>query len=362
MPILDRYILREVFRTWLGVTAILLFILITNQFARVLGKAASGDLPKDAVFLLLGMTSVQYVSVLIPVALLLAIMLSLGRLNRDSELTAIYACGVGTVRILRPLLLFAAVLAGLLAWLALDIVPKSLMATAQIEADATRLIDQGGLEPGRFHTENTDGAVIFVERVDEQGMLRNLFLQRRTGERVEAAVARRGRVVEDEESGLRTMLLYDGERYEGVPGSVDFQVIRFAEHGIPIRMKSGKVNTELPKLMPTSSLVGSTDSAHKAELQWRLSAPLSLFALTLIAVPLSRSSPRQGRYGRLALGILVYVLYSNLTEATHSWVEREMFPSVIGIYWVPLVIVTVAVLMLWWQERNRRGPRRAAGG
>jgi lipopolysaccharide export LptBFGC system permease protein LptF len=127
-------------------------------------------------------------------------------------------------------------------------------------------------------------------------------------------------------------------------------------------IKSGKVNTELPKLMPTSSLVGSTDSAHKAELQWRLSAPLSLFALTLIAVPLSRSSPRQGRYGRLALGILVYVLYSNLTEATHSWVEREMFPSVIGIYWVPLVIVTVAVLMLWWQERNRRGPRRAAGG
>ncbi|MGW8368078.1 MAG: LptF/LptG family permease, partial [Gammaproteobacteria bacterium] len=84
--------------------------------------------------------------------------------------------------------------------------------------------------------------------------------------------------------------------------------------------------------------------------------------LTLIAVPLSRSSPRQGRYGRLALGILVYVLYSNLTEATHSWVEREMFPSVIGIYWVPLVIVTVAVLMLWWQERNRRGPRRAADG
>jgi lipopolysaccharide export system permease protein len=91
VPILDRYILREVFRTWLGVTAILLFILITNQFARVLGKAASGDLPKDAVFLLLGMTSVQYVSVLIPVALLLAIMLSLGRLNLDSEMTAIYA-------------------------------------------------------------------------------------------------------------------------------------------------------------------------------------------------------------------------------------------------------------------------------
>ena len=361
MSILDRYILREVFRTWLGVTAILLFILVTNQFARVLGKAASGELPKDAVFSLLGMTSVQYVSVLIPVALLLAIMLALGRLNRDSELTAIYACGVGSARVLRPLLLFAALLAALLAWLTLNVVPQSLLATAQIKADASKLIDRGGLEPGRFHTENTDGAVIFVERVDEQGLLRNLFLQRRQEHRVEAAVARRGRISEDEDSGLRTMLLYDGERYEGVPGSVNFQVIRFAEHGIPIRMKAGKVNLEVPKLMPTEQLIGSTNPAHKAELQWRLSSPLSLFVLTLIAVPLCRARPREGRYGRIALGIMIYVLYSNLTEATRSWVERELFPSAIGIYWVPALIGIVALGMLWWQSRNKRSGRASSG-
>jgi lipopolysaccharide export system permease protein len=358
VPILDRYIMREVFRTWLGVTAILLFVLVTNQFARVLGKAASGELPKDAVFALLGLTSVQYVSVLIPVAVLIAIMLALGRFNRDSELTAIYACGVGNARILRPLLLFAALLAVLLAWLTLVVVPQSLLATAQIQADASKLIDRGGLEPGRFHTENTGGAVVFVERVDDQGMLRNLFLQRRTEQRVEAAVARRGRITENQDSGLRTMLLYDGERYEGVPGSVNFQVIRFAEHGIPVRVKSGKVNTDLPKLMPTSQLIGSAEPSHKAELQWRLSSPLSLFALTLIAVPLCRASPREGRYGRIALGILIYVLYSNLTEATRSWVERELFPSKIGIYWVPVSIVAVAAVMLWWQERSRRQPRR----
>jgi len=285
-------------------------------------------------------------------------MLALGRFNRDSELTAIYACGVGNARILRPLLLFAALLAVLLAWLTLVVVPQSLLATAQIQADASKLIDRGGLEPGRFHTENTGGAVVFVERVDDQGMLRNLFLQRRTEQRVEAAVARRGRITENQDSGLRTMLLYDGERYEGVPGSVNFQVIRFAEHGIPVRVKSGKVNTDLPKLMPTSQLIGSAEPSHKAELQWRLSSPLSLFALTLIAVPLCRASPREGRYGRIALGILIYVLYSNLTEATRSWVERELFPSKIGIYWVPVSIVAVAAVMLWWQERSRRQPRR----
>ena len=73
----------------------LLLILMTNQFAQVLGDAASNLLPKEAVFLVMGLTSVQYLTILIPIGLFLAIMLSLGRLYRDSEMAALMACGIG---------------------------------------------------------------------------------------------------------------------------------------------------------------------------------------------------------------------------------------------------------------------------
>ena len=93
--ILDRYIFREIASTWLGVTVVLLLILLTNQFARVLGDVAKGKLPKDAAFDVIGLSAAQYLTILIPIGLFLAVMLALGRLYRDSELPAMMACRVG---------------------------------------------------------------------------------------------------------------------------------------------------------------------------------------------------------------------------------------------------------------------------
>ena len=103
LRILDRYIFREVASTWLAVTVVLLFILLTNQFARVLGEVAKGNLPRDAVLQLIGLTAVQYMTILVPIGLFLSIMLALGRLYRDSEMPAMMACRVGPGGIYRPI-------------------------------------------------------------------------------------------------------------------------------------------------------------------------------------------------------------------------------------------------------------------
>src|SRR4030095_3129799 len=121
--ILDRYLLREVLGASFAVTLLLMLILVCSRSARVLGEAAAGELPRDAVLTLLGLTSVYYLLILAPFGLFLGVMLALGRLYRDSEMTAISACGIGPVRLLRPLLMLAGLVAALLAWLALDIAP-----------------------------------------------------------------------------------------------------------------------------------------------------------------------------------------------------------------------------------------------
>ncbi len=93
--IVDRYIAKETALTVGAVTGVLMLILLSNRFAVLLGDAAAGRLPRDTVFTLLGLASINYFIVVLPVALFLAVMLALGRLYRDSEMTTLMACGVG---------------------------------------------------------------------------------------------------------------------------------------------------------------------------------------------------------------------------------------------------------------------------
>lgn len=362
MKILNRYILREVFLTWMAVTVVLLFILLTNQFARVLGKAATGDLPRDAVAVLLGLTSLQLMTVLIPVAFLLAIMLGLGRMYRDSEMVAVLACGIGPVRLYRPLVLLAAVLAMTIGWLATTVTPWSLRLAEITRYSAQETMEFGSLEPGRFHSDADKKTVFFAEAVAEDGTLSNVFIQRRNQGRVEVSVSRQGKLTQADENGWRTMLLFDGKRYEGIPGSPEFNLMEFAEEGVPLRPAISKARLDKAEMLPFSELLGSDDPMIMAELQWRLSGPVMVFVLTLLAVPMARTSPRQGRYAKILLAILVYMFYSNMLGISRSWLEDGRIHPVLGLLWVHVLMAGVAMLMLANQSRVfQRIFRRRAG-
>jgi len=351
MPgILSRYIFRETALTWAAVTVILLAILVTNQFASVLEDAAEAQLPRDAILVVMGYSSVQYLTILIPVGLFLSILLALARFYRDSEMAAIMACGVGTVSLYRPLMLLAIVLSGAVAWLALDIAPASLKAIEVISEDAKQRADLALLEPGRFVSFGKDSAVLYAEAVSEQGKLSKVFVQRRRGDKVEVIVADRASQRSDGETGLRILTFHNGKRYEGTPGQPDFRIISFGEHGIPYEMPTSKSGEPALETMSMRSLLDEEGLGAIAEIQWRLSAPLSLIVLTLIAVPLSRTSPRQGRYGNLAAGVLVYVIYANLLGAAKVWVEQGDAPPIVGLWWVHVLFAGFGGVVLLRQQ------------
>jgi lipopolysaccharide export system permease protein len=102
--------------------------------------------------------------------------------------------------------------------------------------------------------------------------------------------------------------------------------------------------------MPTLALLGSTDPASRAELEWRIAAPLSILVLTLLAVPLGRSSPREGKYARVGLGLLLYLIYANSLSIARVWVEREIVPAWIGTWWVHAGVALLAILLLLSQS------------
>jgi lipopolysaccharide export system permease protein len=345
--ILDRYIFREIATSWMGVTVVLLLILLTNQFARVLGDVAKGKLPKNAVFDVIGLSAVQYLTILVPIGLFLATMLALGRLYRDSEMPAMMACRVGPSGIYRPLTWLTVPLVLIVAWLSIQGGPWALTAVERIGAEARREADLASIEPGRFTMFGPDRAVVYGNSVTAEGDMENVFMQRRASDgSIEVVIAELGEMVESEDASVRLLVLHNGKRYEGIPGTSEFRVIEFAEHGVPYRLPSLEPPELKPRAMSLSDLLRSDDPEHIAEWQWRLSVPLSTLILAILAVPLSRSRPRAGRYGRITVGLLFFIIYLNMMSAAKAWVEQSTISPLIGIWWVHAVVLSFALGLL----------------
>ena len=353
--ILDRYIFREIATTWLGVTMVLLLILLTNQFARVLGDVAKGNLPKNAAFDVIGLSALQYLTVLVPIGLFLAIMLALGRLYRDSELPAMMACRVGPSGIYRPLTWLMMPLVLGVAWLSIEGAPWALTNIDRIGAEARRGADLASIEPGQFTTFGPERAVVYGNSVTPEGQMQNVFMQRSAADgSIEVVIARLGEMVESDDPDVRFLVLSDGRRYEGIPGTTAFRVIEFGEHGVPYRLPSLDVQEPRPRAMAFFDLMRSNEPEHIAEFQWRLGVPISTIILAILAVPLSRSQPRAGRYGRLAIGLLVFIIYLNMMSAAKAWVEQSTISPALGIWWVHGAVLSFALILLAMQNGYHR--------
>lgn len=347
--IIDRYLLRETFRTFVGVTAVLMLILLGDQFARGLARAAADRIPREAVLKLMGLTSLEYLSLMVPAAFFFAVMLTMGRLYRDSEMAALNACGVGSGRLLRPLLWAAAVVASGLAMLSFDTVPWAARMSTEIRQEGQRQLQLTALEPGRFRSASGGRLVFYARDRNAAGQLTGVFIQQRTEENVEVVTAARADQRISLERDENYLVLYDGIRYTGRPGSPEFRTARFVEHGIPLPVPRRTDASQQRRQMPTLELLGTGLAEDRAELHWRLAAPASLLILTLLAVPLGRTPPRSGRYGRLGFAILVYVIYSNLLGVGRTLLEDGRAPAWLGLWWVHAAVACAGLLMLYLQ-------------
>jgi lipopolysaccharide export system permease protein len=343
----QRYVLREVVQTWLAVTGVLVAILVSNQLSRVLGQAADNQYGRHVVFDLIALGAVMNLSVIVPVGLLLSVVLTLGRLYHDSEMAALQACGFAPARLLAPLFVFAVAIAVGLGWLSFFQVPRADSQVQSLRRSAIKEAQFGQLDAGRFRSFSGGAAVFYAERVDADGVLHNVFVRHESGGRIELALADTATYSKGDGNGMHFVKLFNGRRYEGMPGSSEFRVIEFREHGIPISTPADVVGPQDPDTKPTRELWGTGAASDIAQLQSRASSPLMALVLTLVAVPLSRLRPRQGRYARVGFAIVVYFVYSNLLSAAKVWVEKGELPPAIGVWWVHLAVLGLGLYLVF---------------
>jgi len=354
LRILQRYVWREFAANFLGVTVVLFAILFIYQIGAVLARAAELQYPRGVVFELFALGAVQNVAVLLPFGLLLGIVLGLGRLYHDSELTAAQACGFGPWRLYVPVIALVLPVTLLALWLNLALAPAAAVREGALRAEAVRAGLTLPLEAGHFRSLAGGGTVVYARRADADGELHDVFIKRGSGQVVEVTTARRARRALSADGQTQIITLYDGERHEGVPGSRQMRVIRFAEQQLPVVLPPLSPQADRPDRMPTALLWRSGAARERSELQWRLGLAVMGVVLAVCAVPLARLRPRQGRYARVWLAVLLFALYANLASAMRVWMERAVVNPALGLWYVHALVLLAGLALAALPMLQRR--------
>lgn len=345
-----RAILKELAATSAGVFSVLLAITLTTLLTRLLGEAAGGSLESGAVLAFLGFSVLNYLPVLLSLTLFIAVLTTLSRSYRDSEMVVWFSSGLSMTAWIRPVMYFALPMVAVIALLSLILTPWAVRQSNDLMRQIESRDDVSTVSPGVFKESRRADRVYFVEGfAAAQGpnaTVRNIFVQSTEHHELGVMVAQRG-FQETAPNGDRFLVLENGRRYEGKAGSPEYKIMQFQRYAMRIEPFEAKLTAPSPKSMSTPALLRERTPAHMAELQWRIGLPVSAAILALLAIPLSAVNPRAGRSLNLMLALLTYMVYSNLLSISQAWVAQQKVALSTGLWAVHAGMLAVLLFLFY---------------
>lgn len=356
---IDRYVLKQFGVSVLGILMILWLIYIATRFARYLAQAAVGGLPSEAILTLLGYSSIGALSLLLPLAAFLAMIMVLGRMRADSELVVLSACGMGTGQRIKQVLMFSTVIALLVALLLIWVMPTVLADRKMVERQSKAIAETSGMTAGTFKESRNGEWVFYAEEITRgtPRVMRDIFIKIKHQPPL-VLRAETGYFHVDPETEDRYLVLENGYRYEGTAGETQFRNASFAQHQVLLQKGGSMQARKRFRSMKTRELWEKGTPETVAELQWRASSVIMVLILGLLTVPLTQLAPRKGRYAGLFTAILLYITYSNLLGVTRAWVSSETIPYWLGAVWVHGFMLCLFYVLFKWPQWRLVAARR----
>lgn len=347
--IFQRSLLREFAATGSATFLVLLAITITTQLIRFLGYAARGNISTDAVLTFLGFASLRYLPILLSLTLFLSVLLTLTRSFRDSEMVVWFTSGRSLTQWIRPVLIYAAPIVLVIATLSLYLSPWSVTKAEQYRRQLESRDDVAAISPGVFKEARGDDRVFFVDKLAANlSTVSNIFIHSREGKEVGTTVARQG-YQETAPNGDRFLVLLNGRRYIGPPGSAEYRIIEFEKYSL--RIEASEIKEYLPttRSRATDELFRDASPQARGELTWRLGLPISALVLCLLAIPMSYVNPRAGRSLNMMIAALMYMIYSNLLSISQAWVAQQKIGAIAGMATAHLTVLALVGLLFFWR-------------
>lgn len=330
----------------ISVTIVLLMVFLSGRFVRYLDQAASGRISPEIVFAILAYRLPEFLQMILPAGFLLGILLAYGRMYAESEMTVLHSCGMSDGKLLKMSFIFALVVSVIVGLMSLYVAPLGFQQARKLLTEQSKMTEFDMLSSGRFQSFHSDERVTYIGSIspDKKTLSDVYIVEPETAVQIYASS---GTLDLNKLENEKYLILHDGMRYEGRPGTIDFRVVAFDTYGILIEDNEVKESPSSYDIIsiPTKMLLTRDDNSAAAELQWRISLPLMLPILCIVAVAVCPVNPRQGRFLKIFPAFLFYVAYLGLLSYARKQVEQGSWSPSAGLWSIHLVFFILSLIL-----------------
>lgn len=350
--ILSRYLTKEIFKSQIAILFILLLIFFCQQLVRVLSSAVSGKVPADLVVNLLGLGMPSMAQLMLPLSLFIALLLTLGRLYAESEITVMRACGIGQGLLAKVALFLSIFTTALAVYNVFWLTPWSINKQSELLAEAKANPRFSALSAGQFMTAG--GYVLFIDNINyDQNKLNDIYVfqpDQQKKNRPSVIVADSGEL-KGLPNGDQILTLENSTRYEGTAKVADFRISHFENYTAYLGHQDVDSDEKLVQRADWAKLVADKSPEAQAELQWRFALIFATPIMALLAVPMSSVNPRQGRFAKLLPALLLYLIYFLLQSTLKSSGASGKLDPTILMPVVSVVFLILGIVMNSWDSK-----------
>jgi lipopolysaccharide export system permease protein len=336
-------IIVDLIKTFSAILLVLVIIIVSQKFIKVLAQALEGNIANDTVFMLLGLKTVIVTSSFLPAAIFMSVLIVLGRMYQEQEIAAIASAGCGIFSLYRGIFMLMIPLTVIAMALSMFAAPWAEETSQELMHEDKQSADIRGISAGGFSEYSNGELIFYTEKIDTDGLMHHVFVQNLQGDKTGLVNADFGRL--KMLPGGLYLVLENGERLLGIAGQKDFLLETFQEYAVLIEKKATVLNLNSQSI-PTRELLSSSGLREIAEFQSRLNTPLGVLLLAFLAVPLAKVSPRGGIYSSVFIAFGIYFVYGNLQRLTFSWVVNEVMPTWLGYFWLNGALFLLGLLTL----------------
>jgi lipopolysaccharide export system permease protein len=360
--VFDSTVRRELSRSFGATLVVILTIVFTMLLIRTVGQAAKGQVAPQDVVLLLGYVVLGNLPTMLTLSLFVSIVVTLGRMYRDSEMVIWFASGVGLARFVRPVLRTSWPVLLVIALLTVFVWPWGNRNGTELRERYAQRSDLSRVTPGVFQSSSDGSRVFFIERDSADGVnARNVFVLSTVGGQESVTSASRGRI--EAQGDAQVLVLESGQRNDIDLASGDKAQARFEDYRVVVGEREARLaGDQPPKAMSTRALLADPTLRHQGELAWRIGLALCAANLLLLGVGLAATPARRASSWNLLFALLAFVVYTNLINLSQAWIASgrvAMGPALLGLHGGAFVL---ALALMAWRENAtvwRLWPRRA---
>ena len=312
---------RELARSFGATLVVLITIVLTIVLIRTLGQASRGVINPQDVVLFMAYSAMGRLPTILTLSLFIAMVSTLSRMYRDSEMVVWFTSGQGLVGFLKPLFRFAWPVLLIIAVTSLFVWPWTNQQTKEMQERFGNRSDLDRVAPGQFQESSSGNRVFFIDRdaSTAQKSSNNVFIAATEKGKNSITTASSGRI--EINGDQQILLLKKGQRLENAIGQTALKISEFEEYGSKVGDSTvlGTTDTDA-KFLSIPVLAKSPTPAHKSELAWRMSLALAAVNFVVLAVALAGVNPRGGRSGNMVFMVLTFLVYNNLINLGQSWI------------------------------------------